>query len=350
MRPHRAFHLPAVDFPPLFSQRCPHPNPPPAIAMNRRHFLRAAAAAAASGLVLAPTFPAFAAETSKRRFTVDLCPGNIGVSGGLPDLIRLAKTHGFESLQPDAGYFVGKEPAAVQAGVAALREAGLKWGAAGLGAEFRQSEEVFQRDLAGLPKVAAALQAAGATRMGTWLRPGHQDLAYADNFKLHVRRLREISKVLREHGLRFGLEYVGTPSLAARHAQPFVRTLPQARELIAAIDVPGTGLVLDSWHWWTAGDSVEALRQLRNEDVVAVDLNDAPAGVALKDQQDNQRELPVATGVIPVKAFVEALLAIQYDGPVRAEPFNRPLNQLENDAACAQTATAIKKAFALAGV
>ena len=44
-----------------------------------------------------------------------------------------------------------------------------------------------------------------------------------------------------------------------------------------------------------------------------------------------------ATGVIPVAGFLGALLSMGYDGPVRAEPFNQPLNQMDNEAACAAT-------------
>lgn len=125
--------------------------------------------------------------------------------------------------------------------------------------------------------------------------------------------------------------------------------MAETRELIDAIGVKGVGLVLDSWHWYLAGDSVEDIRALRNEDVVAVDLNDAPAGLPKDEQVDNARELPVATGVIPAADFLGALVAIGYDGPVRAEPFNKALNAVPKEEAVAATAASMKKAFALLG-
>ena len=39
--------------------------------------------------------------------------------------------------------------------------------------------------------------------------------------------------------------------------------------------------MLDSWHWYTAGDNRADLLSLKASDVVAVDLNDAPNGVAV---------------------------------------------------------------------
>jgi sugar phosphate isomerase/epimerase len=104
--------------------------------------------------------------------------------------------------------------------------------------------------------------------------------------------------------------------------------------------------VLDSWHWWTAGDTEAALLELRSQDVVSVDLNDAPTGLTLDQQQDGQRELPAATGVIPVAKFLGALQQIGCDAPIRAEPFNKKLNALETDEACVATIAALHKAMA----
>jgi predicted xylose isomerase-like sugar epimerase len=50
------------------------------------------------------------------------------------------------------------------------------------------------------------------------------------------------------------------------------------------------------------------------------------------------------TQVSAMQAIVER---IGYDGPVHAEPFNAALRALPREAACAATAAAMKKAFAL---
>lgn len=310
--------------------------------LPRRAFLATLPFAAAACHALgSPAGPAPA-----RRFTLDLTPGAIGVSGDLPEMIRLAKAHGFESVQPDTGYLARQDDAGLDRVRQALTEAGLRWGAAGLPVEFRRDDEAFRRDLGRLGKSAQALRRVGATRIGTWLMPGSNDLDERENFRRHTERLREVALRLGEEGIHLGLEYVGTPSLRARFKFPFIHKLSSTRELLAAINVPGTGVILDSWHWWMAGDDLAALRELRNRDVIAVDLNDAPAGIPPAEQQDGRRELPAATGVIPVADFLRALLAMDYDGPVRAEPFNAPLNDLDNAAACARTVEALRRAVA----
>jgi len=59
--------------------------------------------------------------------------------------------------------------------------------------------------------------------------------------------------------------------------------------------------------------------------------------------------LPAATGVIDVKTFLKGLVDVGYDGPVRAEPFNKALNAMGNDEACKSTHAAIKSAVDLIG-
>ena len=80
-----------------------------------------------------------------------------------------------------------------------------------------------------------------------------------------------------------------------------------------------------------------------------MDLNDAPAGVAIDQQMDGKRELPAATGVIDVASFLSALQAMGFDGPVRAEPFNDAVRKMVPAEALVATKAAMDKAFAQVG-
>jgi sugar phosphate isomerase/epimerase len=57
--------------------------------------------------------------------------------------------------------------------------------------------------------------------------------------------------------------------------------------------------------------------------------------------------LPATTGVIDVKSFLEALVEIGFDGPIRAEPFNKTVSSLSQENALRITAETMKKAFAI---
>ncbi len=230
-----------------------------------------------------------------------------------------------------------------------MKESKLVWGAAGLPVDIRLEESRYQEQLNRLPELAAGMQACGVTRVGTWVSPQHDQLTYTQNFKRHTQRYRQCAQILADHGQRFGLEYIGPKTLWSASRYPFIHSMNECKELIGAINVDNMGFILDSWHWFTAHETVDDLLTLTNQDVVACDLNDAPVGREIDQQIDSQRELPMATGVIDLKGFLGALVQIGYDGPVRAEPFNARLNALDNEAAVAATATAMKQAFALVG-
>ena len=295
--------------------------------------------------IAASSSPFRAAQSSGRKMTVNLMCGMIGVRANQREAIDLAHRHGFESVEPMAGYLADLRKDQLGNLLREMKAKGVVFGAAGLPVDFRQEDSKFQDGIKSLSNIADGLQRAGVTRMGTWLMPGHNQLTHLQNLKQHKRRLGEIAKILGDHGIRFGLEYVGTKTLRDRFHFEFVHTMAETKELLAEIDRPNMGFILDSWHWWNANESAADILTLENKDIIAVDLNDAPSGIPIEQQQDGRRELPLATGVIPVAEFVGALKQLQYDGPVRAEPFNAALNELDNEAACAKTSAALHKAL-----
>lgn len=318
-------------------------------AVNRRTFFGVTAAGLAMASLDAPRREASGSESlGKRRFKMALSCGSIGVSAGQREAIELAHQFGFEAVEPYPDFLARLSDAELEQLLGELRGKHLVWAAAGLPVQFRGDEAAFKEGIKRLPAFARALQRAGASRMGTWISPSHGSLTYVANFRQHARRLREVCKVLADHGQRLGLEYVGPKTSWTASRFPFIHTMAEMKDLIAEIGQSNAGFVLDSWHWYTAGESKADLLALRGSDVVACDLNDAPAGIPVDQQIDSRRELPCATGVIDLKTFLGALVKIGFDGPIRPEPFNRALTKLSRHEALAATAAAMKKAFALA--
>jgi sugar phosphate isomerase/epimerase len=305
--------------------------------IHRRSFI----AAALAGVAFRPA----SATQQSHLMTLDLTPGAIGIEAGQRGVVELAARHGFDSVAPLGGELVAMPESELAALRELMDEKGLVWGAAGLPVDFRRDDAVFESSSQGLHDYARGLRRAGVARVGTWLMPCSDLQTYRRYFEAVAQRLRPTARVLADHGLSLGLEYVGPKTSWTRCRYPFVHTLAETAELIEAIGVPGVGFVLDSWHWFLAGDSVDQILALGASDVIAVDLNDAPLGIPNDEQRDGERELPAATGVIPTGEFLNALREIGYAGPVRAEPFNAPLNALEDDAAAAAAIAALRKAF-----
>ncbi len=276
-----------------------------------------------------------------------LNPGAIGVHvDSLPAGLELAARHGF------AGFHFSIAEAATL-GAEAVAEAAartqVRLSAWGFPVEFRQDQARWEQGLAQLPGWAALAARLGATRTATWIMPGSDERTYDENFRFHVERLRPAAAILADHGVRLGLEYVGPLTSRAGSKYPFAHTMDQMLELCAAVG-PNVGLLLDSWHWYTAHEAVRHLRRLAPAQVVDVHLNDAPAGLAADEQLDLVRELPCATGVIDIAGFLGSLAAIGYDGPAMVEPFSEALRQLPAEQAVARTADALRLAWTRAGL
>jgi sugar phosphate isomerase/epimerase len=314
---------------------------------TRRDFLRTAAAAGIALSAPRSIFSAAPVPASQRKFYAILSLGRIGFHASFPESVELASKYGFEGLDPDANYLASLDDSALQRLLDDLQKKNLKFGAAGLPVEFRKDSATFDADLKKLPAAADVLQKAGIFRLNTWIMPCSNDLAYLQNFRQHKERLRQSAQILSDRNQKLGLEYVSPRTLWRSERHPFIHTMSEMKELIAAIGTNAVGLQLDSWHWFNAEETADDISSLRPQDVLTVDLNDAPTSLTLDQYRDDHRELPAATGVIPVKQFLDALAQIGYDGPIQAEPFNAALRALPVDQACAKTSAAMNKAFSL---
>lgn len=275
----------------------------------------------------------------------NLSPGMIGVQAPVEQTLIWAAQYGFEAVTVPLEWISGKgaENARGQ-----FHSHGLRPSVFGLPVEFRSDDAAFDDGFAKLPEQAKLASSAGLTRCSTWVLPGRKDLSDADYFELLKKRLGSCAKVLADHGIRFGMEFIGPKTLRDELGltSPGLSTAEKMLELADAFNVPGSGLLLDSWHWHTSHGTPDLFNVLTNDMVVDVHTNDAPAGIPTDELVDNKRDLPGATGVIDLAAFFAGLKKIGYDGPVECEPFNAELSAMEDEAAVAKTAEALKKFLA----
>ncbi len=313
---------------------------------SRREFCRSALALAAA--VPLGALSSEAAEAKKSvKFFKNLAPGHIGVRANQQQALEYAVQYGFGGIAPSEGEFANKSAGEIDQWLVAMKEKGIRYGAAGLPVEFRRDDAQFQKDLAQLPTRAKLMNQLGITRVATWVLPGSNELTYLQHFKLLETRFRETAKVLKNNGIRLGLEFVGPRTSRERFRFPFASAQVDMMELVNAIGTGNVGLLLDSWHWYTSHGTVDELLRLSNQDIVHVHVNDAPAGVAVDQQVDSRRQLPVTSGVIDLKGFINALVKIGYDGPVEVEPFDQELRKKDQAAILQTTADSLNRLWEL---
>ena len=141
---------------------------------------------------------------------------------------------------------------------------GVRPGPWGIPVEFRRDEAAWRAGLALLPQQAAVAAALGADRTATWIMPCDDERDFAANFRFHVSRLTPIAQILAEHGIRFGLEFVGPATLRRTRRHPFVHTLDGMLALAAAVG-ENVGLLVDSFHLYTAHGALADLAALPDQ-------------------------------------------------------------------------------------
>ncbi|MBA2362221.1 MAG: sugar phosphate isomerase/epimerase [Chloroflexia bacterium] len=281
-----------------------------------------------------------------------LAPNNIGVQvGDVQGAIAAARSGGFEGVEFNADEVAGLVE---QHGAEHVRrlfaDAGVRPAAWSLPTNWRGDEETWRGDLEKLPRLASAAAAIGCPRTTTWVLPSSDERPFEENYRFHVERFTLVARILADHGCLLGLEFVGTKTLRDSRQHPFIYTMAGMLAMGNEIG-PNVGLLLDCWHWYTSGGTLDDLRALRPDQVVYVHVNDAPAGVEVDEQVDSVRALPGETRVIDISSFLQAVRAIGYDGPVTPEPFKQELGDLPSDAARLElVGAAMERVFRDAGL
>lgn len=283
---------------------------------------------------------------------IGLSPGAINVNGGnIENAITLAKRHGFGGVEFSPGEVADLIDQRGAAAVKALFDgAGVRAAGTGLPGRWREADiNLWKQDLEQYPRWAKAMQAVGCTRCSTWIMPCSSK-PFDENYAFHVERIRPAAKILADHGVSIGLEFIGPKTLRDTQPYPFIHTMFAMIRMGQDIG-PNVGLLLDCFHWYTAHNTLDDLHKLTPAQVVYVHVNDGQPGRGPDEQIDNQRALPGEHGVIDITGFLKALKTIGYDGPVVCEPFKPELKSLPDDDARLKTvADSLRKVMKQAGV
>jgi sugar phosphate isomerase/epimerase len=120
--------------------------------------------------------------------------------------------------------------------------------------------------------------------------------------------LRELAEQAMEHGTRIAIE-----------TMPFsiISTVPMGAEIVSAAAHPAVGILVDAWHVFRAGTSLDELQaSLTPEMIYGVELDDASAtvrGTLFEDTVDNR--LLCGHGTFDLAGLVAVLTGIGFDGP-----------------------------------
>lgn len=225
--------------------------------------------------------------------------GWVGLGFVLDDLRAVRETIGFEAL-------------AEEIAAAGLRHVEVELCAGW----WKDPGEGWRGHWEELLEAAQALDAA-FIKIGTDAGPAVEDV------EAFVAPMRDLADQAQSSGTKVALEPL-----------PFglIASIPQGAELVRRVDHPAAGLIVDYWHVFRAGTSLDELRgSLAAELVFGVELCDADnvvLGSLFEDTRDNRRL--VGEGEQDVSGFIDVMQDIGFAGPwgveiLSAEHRRRPL-------------------------
>ena len=278
--------------------------------IHRRDFVKSAAGVTAA---LGMAGGAAAAATG---MYVSLNGSLVGNKAPWPEFARLAARVGYGGADLNLG-------AAMKEGLEATRDlvAGLKLRLAfcSVPVNAARDEDTFKQGMTGLDAAAKFAAAVGCPRMVTVISPS-SPTPKEELRKTLKERFTAVAKVLAEHNVRLGYEFLGPLQFRTRAPHEFIWRMNETLEFAKECG-PNVGLLLDAWHWHHAGATVADIVAAGKSRIVTIHVSDA-AKQAPEDVRDNQRLMP-GEGVIDLTGFFRALKQIGYEDGVSPEPIGR---------------------------
>jgi 2-keto-myo-inositol isomerase len=127
-----------------------------------------------------------------------------------------------------------------------------------------------------------------------------------------ARVLDELGRTASAFNVSLAFEFLGQPRCS-------VQTLGLAHEIVKETGRANVGLVIDSFHFYAGGSSLESIEALEQERLFIFHINDAE-DMPRVELQDSHRLLP-GLGILPLKEIVGALRHIGSDRVVSVEIF-----------------------------
>jgi 2-keto-myo-inositol isomerase len=127
-----------------------------------------------------------------------------------------------------------------------------------------------------------------------------------------ARTLEELSRIAEPYGVGLAFEFLGQPDCS-------VQTLALAGEIVQRVGRANVGLVIDSFHFYAGGSTIESIDALDPGQLFIFHINDAEDRP--REQLEDRHRLLPGLGILPLREIIAALRRIGYDRVTSVEIF-----------------------------
>ena len=244
-------------------------------------------------------------------------PDALGINGRQSELIELALTYGFRGMDIDMSEMVRRSQRTSPEDAAKyLKAAEIKVGGFELDVDLSADDETFTSQVGALHPAAELAGSLGAGCSYVRVPAASDDNAYPEWFELQSGRLKQVAEVLSGKDIKLAIGFSAGKELDEGKQFPFIRNAEGLIALVRSVGVSGAGVLLDTWDWIVGDGTMEQIKSLKPEEIVAVRLGSLPADVEPGKATSNDRVLPEKEGAINHVDLVKHLASIGFEGPV----------------------------------
>jgi sugar phosphate isomerase/epimerase len=251
-------------------------------------------------------------------------PKSLGINGRQSELIELALTYGFSSMDIDMYEMLRRSQRTTAADAAKFLKAAMgegvgrleQIGGFQLEIDMDADDDAFTSQVGALHPLADLAADLEAKRAYVMLPASTDRLPYHEYFEHQRGRLSQIADVLSPKGIRLGVGFNAAKELKDPKQFDFIRNVEGLIAIVKAVGHADVGFLVDSFDWAIGEGGLDQLGELSGNEIIAVRLG------SLADDADPSKAmrtdclLPAPEGGVNHVSLVKRLIESGFDGPI----------------------------------
>lgn len=245
-------------------------------------------------------------------------PQSLRINGRQSELIELALTYGFRSMDIDMSEMLRRsQRGSIDDAAKYLRAAeNLSIGGFAVDVDLDADDDTFTSQVGALHPLADVAAELSVSRAYIHAPAATDRLPYHEFFDTQLKRLDQIADVLGGKNIRLGVGFRAGKELAEGKEFAFTQNVEGFLALVKGVGNANVGFLIDTWDWVVGDGAMDQIAELTAEQVVAVRFASLAPDVDAAKAVSTDRVLPEQEGALDHVAVMKHLVAIGFDGPV----------------------------------
>ncbi len=238
----------------------------------------------------------------------------LGVSGRQNELIELALTFKFDTVEVDMNDLIGRhDTMGKEFACQFLKSANIDIGTFVLPVDLDASDEDFNKACEKLDTILSLCETLHGKRCRVPIATS-SDTEFQPNFERQRTRLFELGEKCAPHGMHLGLMLQSPGS--NEKGNKFIQTAEEILTLVKTVGHDNVGLFLNTWQWQASGGGMDQISEIDVNKITELAMADLPETADPGNIKPSDRVMPGENEKSFSVAVFEHLKSAGYDGAI----------------------------------